>query len=73
MTNGPKLPELPAAPELADAQQIAAEAAKAAGEPEKQNAAATAQDSGVMDTIGTVVDVVDLGSSVVSSIFDIFS
>jgi len=55
------------------AAQLAAEAARAAGEPEKQNAAATMQDSGVMDSIGTVVDVVDLGSSVVSSIFDIFS
>ena len=73
MTAGPKVQEQTAGSELPELQQISPEAAQAAAEQEKQNSAATAQDSGLLDLVGGVADVVDLGASAVSSIFDIFS
>lgn len=73
MTIEPKRPDGADTAALPNPQQQIADAANAAALPENQKAAETAQDSGVADVIGNVVDVVDLGSSVVSSIFDIFS
>ena len=69
----PKIQEQATAPEAQDLSAMSPEAAQAAAEQEKQNSAATAQDSGLIDLVGGVADVVDLGASAVSSIFDIFS
>jgi hypothetical protein len=73
MMAGPRVQEQATAHETSELPQISPEAAQAAAEQEKQNSAATAQDSGLIDLVGGVADVVDLGASAVSSIFDIFS
>jgi hypothetical protein len=73
MISGPKIQGPATAHETTELPQISPEAAQAAAEQEKQNSAATAQDSGLIDLVGGVADVVDLGASAVSSIFDIFS